>query len=95
MPIGAIHVDGALQDGSKRVITVANQNDFISFRHHTFDMPKGASSVVLTECGPRFEMKLYQIKLGTMDQRHAENEWVIRAYMRSAKKAKLSEVVEE
>jgi len=42
-----------LQDASKRVITLANQNDFISFRHHTFDMPKGASSVALTECGPR------------------------------------------
>ena len=43
----------------------------------------------------RFEMKLYQIKLGTMDQAHAENEWVIRAYMRSSKKAKLSEAADE
>ena len=25
---------------SKRVITLANRNDYISFRHHTFDMPK-------------------------------------------------------
>ena len=40
-------------------------------------------------------MKLYQIKLGTMDQAHAENEWVIRAYMRSSKKAKLSEAADE
>lgn len=40
-------------------------------------------------------MKLYQIKLGTMDQQHAENEWVIRAYMRSAKRSKLSEAVDE
>lgn len=43
------------------------------------------------QCGPRFDMKLYQIKLGTMDQSHVENEWVLRAYTRSAKKAKLSD----
>lgn len=79
---------------SKRVITIANQEDYVSFRHHTYEMPKGVKSVALTECGPRFEMKLYQIKLGTMDQAHAENEWVIRAYMRSSKNAKLSETLE-
>lgn len=80
-----------MQDSSKRVLTISNQDDFISFRHHTYEMPRGAKSVALTECGPRFEMKLYQIKLGTMDQAHAENEWVIRAYLRSSKNAKLSE----
>ena len=42
------------------------------------------------QCGPRFEMKLYQIKLGTMDQAHAENEWVLRSYTRAAKKARLA-----
>lgn len=83
-----------MQESSKRVITICNQDDFISFRHHTYEMPKGVKSVALTECGPRFEMKLYQIKLGTMDQAHAENEWVIRAYMRSSKKSKLSESTE-
>lgn len=72
------------------MITIANQNDFISFRHHTYEKPKGTKSIALTECGPRFEMKLYQIKLGTMDQQHAENEWITRAYMRSAKKNKLA-----
>ena len=51
--------------------------------------------MALTECGPRFELKIYQIRLGTLDQPHAENEWVLRAYTRSAKKAKLSEEVEE
>jgi len=35
-------------------------------------------------------MKIYQIKLGTMDQAHAENEWVLRAYTRNAKKARLA-----
>lgn len=74
------------------MVTFANQKDFISFRHHKYEMPKGPKSLNLIECGPRFEMKLYQIKLGTMDQQHAENEYIIRAYVRSAKKAKLSEV---
>ena len=84
-----------VQDDSKRVISFVNQSDYISFRHHTYDMPRGVRSVALTECGPRFELKIYQIRLGTLDQPHAENEWVLRAYTRSAKKAKLSEEVEE
>ena len=77
------------------MITLANQEDFISFRHHTFDLPRGAKSAVLTECGPRFEMKLYHIRLGTIDQAHAESEWQLRAYMRSSKKAKLAEESEQ
>lgn len=79
------------KDDSKRVMTFANKNDFISFRHHVYEQPKGVKSITLTECGPRFELKLYQIKLGTIDQPHAENEWVVRAYTRSAKKSKLAE----
>mmetsp|Transcript_16216 Transcript_16216/g.50955 ORF Transcript_16216/g.50955 Transcript_16216/m.50955 type:complete len:291 (-) Transcript_16216:47-919(-) len=71
---------------SKRVMTFANVNDFISFRHHVYAMPKGAKSVALTEVGPRFEMRLYQVKLGTLDQTEAENEFVIRPYMNSKKK---------
>lgn len=31
------------------------------------------------------------IKLGTLDQTHAENEWVLRAYIRNAKKARLAD----
>jgi hypothetical protein len=37
------------------------QSDYISFRHHTYEMPKGVKSVTLKECGPRFELKLYQV----------------------------------
>lgn len=44
---------------SKRVITYANNNDFISFRHHTYTKDKG--EVVLNECGPRFEMQPYEV----------------------------------
>lgn len=67
------------------------QSDYISFRHHTYEMPRGAKSVELKECGPRFELRLYQIKLGTLDQPHAENEYVLRAYINSAKRARLAE----
>lgn len=45
---------------SKRVITFANQNDFISFRHHMFAKPAG--KIVLEEAGPRFEMQPYEVK---------------------------------
>ena len=74
---------------SKRVMTFANQQDSISFRHHVYrnDGRKDkAEDVELTEVGPRFEMKLYQIKLGTLDQPEAEDEWVLRPYMNTAKK---------
>lgn len=80
---------------AKRVITFANQSDYISFRHHTYEMPKGAKSITLKECGPRFELKLYQIKLGTLDQPHAENEFVLRSYTNSAKRSKLATAEDE
>lgn len=36
-----------------------------------------------------------QIKLGTLDQPHTENEFVLRSYTRSAKKSKLAAAEEE
>eukprot|EP00877_Chromochloris_zofingiensis_P015207 jgi/Chrzof1/9940/Cz04g21140.t1 len=84
------HLFPVPKDESKRVVTFANRNDFISFRHHVYSAPRGVKSVELTECGPRFELKPYQLRLGTMDQSHAENEWVLRSYTRSAKKTKLA-----
>eukprot|EP01120_Amphizonella_sp_Union-15-10_P005655 TRINITY_DN169_c0_g1_i1.p1 TRINITY_DN169_c0_g1~~TRINITY_DN169_c0_g1_i1.p1 ORF type:complete len:289 (-),score=43.83 TRINITY_DN169_c0_g1_i1:180-1046(-) len=76
----------ACKDDSKRVVTFANENDFISFRHHTFK--KNGNQVELTEIGPRFEMKLYQLRLGTIEMKEAENEWVLRPYMNTAYKRK-------
>ena len=83
------HLFPVPRDDVKRVMTFANRDDFISFRHHTYEMPKGSGSLELKEVGPRFEMRLFQIKLGTMDQQEAENEWVLRPYMNSAKKRRL------
>lgn len=71
-------------DDSKRVVTFSNQHDFISFRNHVFQ--KKGKEVQLKELGPRFEMRLYQIKLGTMDLKTAENEWVLRPYLNTARK---------
>ncbi|XP_024529370.1 U3 small nucleolar ribonucleoprotein protein IMP4 [Selaginella moellendorffii] len=71
---------------SKRLITFANQQDYISFRHHVYEKQGGVKSIELKEVGPRFELRLYQIKLGTVDQTEAQNEWVIRPYMNSSRK---------
>ncbi|BBH09315.1 Ribosomal RNA processing Brix domain protein, partial [Prunus dulcis] len=51
---------------TKRIITFANQSDYISFRHHTYGKHGGPKSIVLEEIGPRFEMRLFKIKLGTL-----------------------------
>jgi U3 small nucleolar ribonucleoprotein protein IMP4 len=52
---------------SKRVITFSNNDDLISFRHHTFEKDT-YKTVQLNELGPRFEMKIYQISLGLINQ---------------------------
>jgi U3 small nucleolar ribonucleoprotein protein IMP4 len=40
------------------------------------------------EVGPRFEMKLYHLKLATIEMTDADTEWVLRPYMNTAKKRK-------
>lgn len=73
---------------SHRVLTYANRNDFISFRHHVYTKTsqQGKSSVVLKEVGPRFEMQPYELRLGTIDNDEAEKEWVLRPYMNTSRK---------
>ncbi|KAF5321709.1 hypothetical protein D9619_000445 [Psilocybe cf. subviscida] len=72
------------KEDSKRVMTFSNDDDFISFRHHVF--VKAARDVQLAEVGPRFEMKPYEIRQGTIEQTEAEREWVLTHYTRTAKK---------
>ena len=68
---------------SKRVMTFRNDNDYISFRHHVYK--KDHKHVELKELGPRFELKPYQITLGTIDKaKDAQKEWVLRPYMNTA-----------
>lgn len=45
---------------SKRVLTFANKNDYLSFRHHMYRMEKGKA--IISEAGPRFEMLPYEVK---------------------------------
>ncbi|KII95243.1 hypothetical protein PLICRDRAFT_207559 [Plicaturopsis crispa FD-325 SS-3] len=72
------------KEDSKRVMTFSNDDDFISFRHHVFvKIPK---QVQLAEVGPRFEMKPYEIRQGTIEQTESEREWVLAHYSRTAKK---------
>jgi U3 small nucleolar ribonucleoprotein protein IMP4 len=78
------HLFPPAKDDSLRVATFANSNDFVSFRHHTYKKIDD-KNVELTEVGPRFELKPYQIRLGTINEDYADNEWVLREYMNSAR----------
>ncbi|CAG8469104.1 4975_t:CDS:10 [Cetraspora pellucida] len=73
------------KDDSKRVLTFANESDYISFRHHVY-VKINNKEIQLAEVGPRFEMRIYEIKLGTVDLKAADTEWVLRPYHRTAKK---------
>uniref|UniRef100_A0ACD5ZUY0 Uncharacterized protein n=1 Tax=Avena sativa TaxID=4498 RepID=A0ACD5ZUY0_AVESA len=73
---------------SKRLITFANRDDYISFRHHIYEKHGGPKSIDLKEVGPRFELRLYKITRGTLDQTEAQNEYVLRPYINTAKKQK-------
>lgn len=69
---------------SRRVITFANHDDYITFRHHIYKKVNG-TDIELTEVGPRFQLKLYEIKLGTLDiAGAADTEWALRPYMNTA-----------
>lgn len=73
------------KEKSNRVISFANNDDYISFRHHIYK--KNGPENDLTEVGPRFQMKLYEIKLGTLDTVDTSpSEWVLRPYMNTAGK---------
>lgn len=69
---------------SHRVMTFANNADFVSFRQHTHRREGGR--VVLSETGPRFKLRLYEIRLGTLDIPEADVEWVLRPYMNTSRK---------
>ncbi|KIY47477.1 Brix-domain-containing protein [Fistulina hepatica ATCC 64428] len=72
------------KEDSKRVMTFANEDDFIAFRHHVF--VKTGKQVQLAEVGPRFQMKPYEIRQGTIEQTESEREWVLAHYARTSKK---------
>jgi U3 small nucleolar ribonucleoprotein protein IMP4 len=77
------------KDDCARVVAFANQDDFISMRHHVYRRT-GAKQVDLKEVGPRFELRPFRLVLGTIDQlRHADVEWTLRPFMNSAKRRRM------
>lgn len=84
---------------SKRVMTFANVNDSIHFRHHVWDdetkkiegeeaeeaQADRKKETKLTECGPRFTMRLFKIELGTLEMKDVKAEWVLRPYFNKQK----------
>ena len=79
------HLFPVPKDDSKRIMTFSNERDYISFRHHTYTT-KGHKEVELHEVGPRFEMRPFNIRLGTLDQTEAETEWALRPFMNTSRK---------
>lgn len=81
------HLFPVPKEESKRIMTFVNSADVVSFRHHVYETKgKRKEDIELQEIGPRFEMQLYQVRLGTLDQTEADDEWVLRPYMNTAKK---------
>ena len=75
------------KEESRRVLTFANHDDFISFRHHTYRRDPATKKTELQEAGPRFQLRLYEVKLGTLEsEAAAETEWALRPYMNTARK---------
>lgn len=70
------------KDEGLRVISFINNDDYISVRHHVYVSTR--EGVELSEIGPRFEMRLYEVKLGLMDNKDADIEWQLRRFIRTA-----------
>ncbi|XP_068154048.1 U3 small nucleolar ribonucleoprotein protein IMP4 [Drosophila tropicalis] len=82
------HLFPVPKENSQRVITFLNHNDSIIFRHHQYKYVN--RELELKECGPRFQLKLYQIKLGTLENiKAADTEWVNRPYLNTSVKNKI------
>ncbi|KAK3326385.1 anticodon-binding protein [Apodospora peruviana] len=68
-----------------RVITFINYDDNIEVRHHVY-VRTGYDSIELSEVGPRFTMRPFQITMGTLENKNAEVEWSLRQYTRTSRK---------
>ncbi|KAF5300589.1 hypothetical protein FQA39_LY19137 [Lamprigera yunnana] len=59
----------------------------MSILKYLYPVPKEDSKRVITEVGPRFQLRLYEIKLGTVDATEAaDTEWALRPYMNTTHK---------
>lgn len=66
---------------SRRLISFINKDDWISVRQHTFKRTGG--KIELTELGPRMEMQLFRIVLGTVEMNDADTEFALRSFINS------------
>ncbi|GMM32874.1 snoRNA-binding rRNA-processing protein [Saccharomycopsis crataegensis] len=67
---------------SPRVISFINNGDFISVRQHVYVRTR--DGVEIAEVGPRFELKLFELRLGTLENKDADVEWKLRRFVRTA-----------
>ena len=75
---------------SRRILAFVNDNDYILFRHYNYSKEVASSRKIdLEEIGPRFDMKPFQINLGTLENTEASTEWALTSYINTAKKSKL------
>lgn len=79
---------GVKKDSSRVITFSVAEGDFISVRQHVY-VKTGYKDVELAEVGPRFEMRLFEIKLGTVDNKTADHEWRLATYTRTARKREL------
>ncbi|EDW77019.2 uncharacterized protein Dwil_GK19236, partial [Drosophila willistoni] len=76
------------KENSQRLITFLNHNDSIIFRHHQYKYVN--RELELKEVGPRFQLKLYEIKLGTLENiKAADSQWVNRPYLNTSVENKI------
>lgn len=68
-----------------RVVTFRNDGDAIEVRHHAF-VRAGRGEAALQETGPRFTMRLFEIRAGTLADSEGEKEWRLSQYTRTARK---------
>ncbi|NWW70798.1 IMP4 protein, partial [Climacteris rufus] len=73
---------------SRRVVTFANEDDVILVRNHVYR--RQGRTVELEEVGPRFQLRPYLIRLGTLEQGDAADvEWRWHPYTATAPKRRL------
>ncbi len=68
-----------------RVVTFKNIEDSVEVRHHVF-VRTGFQSVELAEVGPRFTMRLFEIRAGTLENKDGDVEWHLNQYTRTSRK---------
>jgi U3 small nucleolar ribonucleoprotein protein IMP4 len=68
-----------------RVVTFKNIDDMIMVFHHAF-VRTSHHSVELAEIGPRMNMRLFEIRAGTLESKDVDIEWHLNQYTRTSKK---------